>query len=203
MLPSDSILDHLPFSVAVLDRDGNVVRANRALLRTLGVSDVELPGHQLPLTSVDPDDREGIQLALDEARSHGQAQTTFGFTSADGHRGMALLFAKGVGQQQPTESQESLIVSIVDRTDLGYAEANLVQSESLYRSFLEQSPMGVLHLDAVGNVTFENQQFRRILGDDPRFSWIEKNLGTIPEVDINNFFDISNNFLVLFIKVQN
>ncbi len=66
---------------------------------------------------------------------------------------------------------------------LGEVEAALFQSEALYQTFLEQSPIGLAHLDAAGVVTFENHRLRAITGEDPDAAWIGRPVAEIGGLD--------------------
>jgi PAS domain S-box-containing protein len=68
-------------------------------------------------------------------------------------------------------------------TEQTEVEAVLLQSEALYRVFLEQSPMGILHLDAAGVVTFENHAFRQIVGEGVEDAWIGRHPAAIPGLE--------------------
>ncbi|MEZ4698308.1 MAG: PAS domain-containing sensor histidine kinase [Rhodothermales bacterium] len=174
----ESHLNLLPVSVALLDAHNRVVRANRTLEKTLGVDPGSLEGQPVPLDSVVSEDQLAIRRTLADAHGNGRARCDFRYAATDGREASATLFARLINRDDGT-----LLVTVIDQTDLGVAESNMIQSERLYRSFLDQSPMGVLHLDAAGNVTFENNQFRRILGDDPRFSWIGLSVHGAPGMD--------------------
>ena len=65
----------------------------------------------------------------------------------------------------------------------GGATAQPLIPEPHYRSFLEQAPVGVLHLDARGIVTFENHHFRSIVGSTPDDSWLGLPLEGIRRLD--------------------
>jgi PAS domain S-box-containing protein len=58
-------------------------------------------------------------------------------------------------------------VAAFDITDEHQLEDALAQSEARYRAFIEQTPIGVLHLDDAGTVAFENQHARDLLGIEP------------------------------------
>ncbi|MEM1043402.1 MAG: ATP-binding protein [Bacteroidota bacterium] len=66
---------------------------------------------------------------------------------------------------------------------LGEVEYALFQSEALYQTFLEQSPIGLAHLDAEGVVTFENHQLRAITGEDPEAAWIGQRIAEVGGLD--------------------
>lgn len=163
-------LDHLPFAVAVLDSSNRVQYANDAARKILVTEDGPLVGRDLPLSSIEGDDRSSVLEAVASARAGSRATASFRYTNELGSAAMAQMVV------QQIDRDGLLVVSILDQTDFGHTEANLRQSESLYRSVLEHSPMGVLHLDAVGNVTFENEQLRRIVGGPAGLSWVGQNV---------------------------
>ncbi len=69
---------------------------------------------------------------------------------------------------------------VFDLTEQSEMVDALHHSETLYDTFLEQSPVGLVHLDATGTVTFENFRFRQIVGEDPDDAWIGRSAFTIP-----------------------
>src|SRR5690606_30205048 len=75
---------------------------------------------------------------------------------------------------------EGVVFDVTERSEV---EEALFQSEALYRTFLEQSPIGMLHLDAAGTVTFENHQFRQIVGESVEDAWIGRTIGDIEGLD--------------------
>ncbi len=78
----------------------------------------------------------------------------------------------------PTEPLKGVSLDALDEV-----EAALFQSEALYQTFLEQSPIGIAHLDASGLVTFENHQLRAITGEDAEAAWIGRSLAEIEGLD--------------------
>lgn len=64
------------------------------------------------------------------------------------------------------------LVTLEELPDLSDIQHALEHSERLYDTFLQQSPAGILHLDADGNVTFENDQARSLFDAAGGSSWI-------------------------------
>ena len=64
------------------------------------------------------------------------------------------------------------LVLLDERPDNTALHETLAQSELLYDTFLRQAPTGIVHLDAAGNVTFENLQVREIFGDREAERWM-------------------------------
>ena len=48
--------------------------------------------------------------------------------------------------------------------------------EMAYRAFFEQAPVGIVHLDSDGHVTFENHALRQIVGENPDDAWLGRHV---------------------------
>lgn len=71
------------------------------------------------------------------------------------------------------------LIALEELPDLSDIQHALEHSERLYDTFLQQSPAGILHLDADGNVTFENDQARALFDAAGGSSWIGKRVADI------------------------
>lgn len=72
---------------------------------------------------------------------------------------------------------------LLDVTEQREVENALYESAAFYRAFLEQSPIGMLHLDAAGIVTIENHPFRQIVGQGVDDAWIGLNIFQLEALD--------------------
>ncbi len=83
-----------------------------------------------------------------------------------------MVRARGAALTGVKEAALILLDELEDHTAL---EQTLAQSERLYDTFLTQAPTGIVHLDARGNVTFENDQLRQML--DTKDNWSIDDVG--------------------------
>ncbi len=72
-----------------------------------------------------------------------------------------------------------LLVSRLSSDDLP-AERMPGAEEMAYRAFFEQAPVGIVHLDERGIVTFENHALRQIFGEGLEDAWLGRHVLQIP-----------------------
>jgi PAS domain S-box-containing protein len=65
--------------------------------------------------------------------------------------------------------------------------------EMAYRAFFEQAPVGIVHLDGRGMITFENYALRQIVGERPEDAWLGHHVQEIP---------LLSNFLLPLVDVM-
>ncbi|MDX1741581.1 MAG: PAS domain S-box protein, partial [Rhodothermales bacterium] len=68
-----------------------------------------------------------------------------------------------------------LLVSRVSAEDVP-TERMPGAEEMAYRAFFEQAPVGIVHLDEKGTVTFENHALRQIFGENPDDAWLGRHV---------------------------
>lgn len=164
--------DELPAPLLWLRRDGTLTAANEAAARATGYGRAEMLGRPFLLEIIHPEDRHRLTAAL--RAGAGRRTLALRLQRRDGEVRRAELLL------QPLGGEEWAAV-LTDVTEQDALEAALLQSEVLYQTFLEQSPVGVLHLDAGGVVTFENHRLRAMTGGEgPEATWLGRRL---PEVD--------------------
>ncbi|MDA0873856.1 MAG: ATP-binding protein [Bacteroidetes bacterium] len=179
--------DHLRFALEALETDEPCelpIQAGGLHLRGMRVNHREgwfLIGHEAAALTgrpvlaelICPEDRwklaELFELAAREGSSH--AGVRFG---REAHAGVLH-----VVQSVPDEFQ-ALILPLAGQSG---SPAQPLIPEPHYRSFLEQAPIGVLHLDTRGIVTFENHHFRSLVGAMPDDSWLGLPLEGIRRLD--------------------
>lgn len=178
-----SLIEKIPVSVTMLRGNGTVVYANSEVERMTGYRLDEVMGRPFWLEAVHPEDRWKLMGAIRRAIEGKQAVVGLRFlTKARGSRLAEMhLFST-------RHKKENVIEAVVfDVTDRSEVEEALFQSEALYRTFLEQSPIGMLHLDSAGTVTFENHQLRQIIGEFVDDAWIGRTIYSIPGLDARAF----------------
>lgn len=170
-----SLIENIPVCVTVLRPNGTVVFANAEAAAMTGYDIDQMEGRSFWADAVHPEDRWKLMGAQRRAIEGARASVVVRFLTR--RRGPRLaevhLFAA-------TFEREPLIECVAfDVTERSEVEEALFQSEALYRIFLEQSPVGMLHIDAAGTVTFENHQFRQIIGESAEDAWIGRSISEI------------------------
>lgn len=75
-----------------------------------------------------------------------------------------------------------LLLALPRETRTGEVEP-LRPEEMAYRAFFEQAPVGIVHIDGAGVVTFENHALRQIFGEAPADAWIGKQFAAVEKLD--------------------
>ena len=155
----------------VLDADAETFAGYRA---------EDIVGRAFWLEVAHPEDRWRLTDALRRTVEE-RAKTTVSvrFMTPRQEPRLARLYLLPADPSAPAEV-EAFAFDVTEQTDI---ETGLLQSDAFYRAFLEQSPMGILHLDAAGIVTFENHAFRQIVGEGVEDAWIGRRLADMPGLE--------------------
>lgn len=171
-----SLIEKVPVLKLRMRGDGTIIEADDEAERITGYAPEDITGRPFWLEVVHPEDRWKLTEALRRAWDGRTTAVTVRFLSPRQEIRLADLHLLG-----PSRSgADALRMLVFDVTEQHDVEAALLQSEALYRTFLEQSPMGVLHLDKRGIVTFENHPFRQIVGEAVEDAWIGRPIDHIP-----------------------
>ncbi len=173
-----ALVEHLPVAVVTLDAGARVQYANAGAEKLLGKPRAALAGRVFTSEEVLADDRWKMTSAL-HAVQGGEAAV------------LALRLGPDEKRARPVEAhllpglgRGETIAYLLDLTGQREVESALQQSETLYNTFLEQGPVGLIHLDARGTVTFENHRFRQIVGERPEDAWSGLSAFRIPGLDV-------------------
>ncbi|GAB5518392.1 MAG: hypothetical protein RhofKO_06430 [Rhodothermales bacterium] len=175
-----SLVEKIPVLILRMQADGVVLYANSEAERMTGYTLEELRGTPFWVAVVHPEDRWKVVGAVRRAIEGRKAIVAVRFIAASS----AVRFAE-MHLFPPTEERPDEVEAVVfDVTEQSEVEDALFQSEVLYRTFLEQSPMGMLHLDREGLVTFENHQFRQIVGEELEDAWLGRRIYDIDGLEL-------------------
>ena len=176
--PEMSLIEKVPMLLVRMRADGVVVEADVETFAGYRAEDIV--GRAFWLEVAHPEDRWRLTDALRRTAEEG-AKTTVNvrFVTSSQEPRLARLYLLPVDSSTPVEI-EAFAFDITEQTDI---ETGLLQSDAFYRVFLEQSPMGILHLNAAGIVTFENHAFRQIVGEGVEDAWIGRRLAEMPGLD--------------------
>ncbi|NBC17903.1 MAG: PAS domain S-box protein [Bacteroidetes bacterium] len=174
-----SLIEKVPVLKLRMRGDGTVVEAGSEAEQVTGYAVDQITGRPFWLEVVHPEDRWKLTEALRRAWGGRTTAVTVRFLSPRQEIRLADLHLLAP-ERRDTEELRLLALDVTEQHDV---EAALLQSEALYRTFLEQSPMGVLHLDKRGIVTFENHPFRQIVGEAVEDAWIGRRIDHIAGLD--------------------
>lgn len=178
-----SLIEKIPVSITMLGLDGTVIYANSEVERMTGYGLEEILGRPFWLEAVHPEDRWKLMGALRRAIEGERAVVGVRFLTK--RRGPRLAEMHLYSTKHEAETiLEGVVFDVTERSEV---EEALFQSEALYRTFLEQSPIGMLHLDSAGTVTFENHQFRQIIGESADDAWIGRTIYSIQGLESRLF----------------
>jgi PAS domain S-box-containing protein len=174
-----SLIEKIPALVVRMQMDAVLRYANAEGFQLLGYTAVELLRQPSFMEVVHPEERwkllEGIRATLE----HGRALVNLRLLTRN--QRVRLVEMHLFLAVPPHDGDIEAVV--FDVTEQSETEEALLRSDLLYRTFIEQSPIGMLHLDETGLVTFENHPFRQIVGENPEDAWIGLNIFEIPGLD--------------------
>lgn len=174
-----SLIEKIPVLVLRMQADGTVVFANHEAERMTGLPLEAILGRPFWRDAVYPEDRWKMVGAVRRALEGRKAVVGLRFYTGDQQMRSAEMHLFPPTAERPDEF-EAVVFDVTEQSEV---EEALFQSEVLYKTFLEQSPMGLLHVDEEGRITFENHQFRRLIGESPSDTWIGQNIYKIPGLD--------------------
>ena len=168
---AEGFAEDAPVALARVQKNGTPRYVNREFERLTGYTRDDDFASWLEV--VHPEDRHRITAAL---RSPDRTVVSFRFQRGDG------AMRRGEVHLQPSATGD-LHAVLLDVTEQDEVEAALMQNEALYQIFLEQSPVGVLHVDRERVVTFENHRLRMMTGEEAEDAWIGRPLGEIEGIE--------------------
>jgi len=188
-----AVLDTAGALVVVLDRDGHIVRFNRACEQTTGYSFDEVKGHLLWDMLLVPEEVEPVRAVFEELRAGqfpSQARTGTSvenfWVTKDGQR--RLIAWSNTVLLDTTDKVEYVIGTGLDVTERRKAEEALSESEARYRAVVENADSAILQMDRDGNITFINRFAQEFFGYREEEILGRNVVGTIvPEHDTSGY----------------
>ena len=180
-----AVLDTAGALVVVLDREGHIVRFNRACERTTGYSFDEVKGHLLWDMLLVPEQVEPVKVIFEELRA-GQfpSQVENFWVTRDGQR--RLIAWSNTVLLGATGQVEYVIGTGLDVTERRQTEEALSKSEARYRDVVENADSAILQMDRNGNITFFNRFAQEFFGYREEEILGRNVVGTIvPERDVS------------------
>ncbi len=161
-----AILDTAGALILVVDRDGRIIRFNRACEETSGYALAEVTGR--PLWDLQPDDASARQVRdVVEAISRGDFPRKHEGVWAAPNGGTRLIAWSTTGLRSPGGQVEYGVWIGLDITERKQAEAELRSSEERYRALIENVKDGVALIQD-DRLLFVNDAFLSMFGqEDP------------------------------------
>jgi PAS domain S-box-containing protein len=161
-----AVLDTAGTLVVVLDRQGRIVRFNRACERTTGFSSEEVDGEFVWNFFLLPEEVEPVKAVFAELQA-GQFPNRYEncWVTRDG--GQRLIAWSNTALLDESGSVEYVVATGIDITGRREAEEALRQSQETYRRLslaIEQSPSTVVITDTEGRIEYANPRFSELTG---------------------------------------
>jgi two-component system, chemotaxis family, CheB/CheR fusion protein len=158
-----AVLDTIPNLVMVLDREGRIVRCNRAFERALGYPLAEARGRVPWEAFVVPEEAGAVRAAfasLLASRAPGQHENRW--RTRDGE--LRLLSWSDTAILDAAGEVEHVVGTATDVTERHWAEEDLLRTNQALRTLIEASPLAICALDRDGIVQVWSPAAERIFG---------------------------------------
>ena len=157
-----TLMDRIPQPALSMNTAGLARYVNEAVAQAMQSDASRLMGRPVLAELICPEDRWKLAELLEIAAREGSSHATVRF-GREARTGVLHVV------QSVADEFQALILPL---TGQGHSAPTTLVPEVQYQSFLEQAPVGILHLDARGTVTFENHHFRTLVGQTPDDSWL-------------------------------
>ena len=200
------ISDNAADMIGVVDASGNRIYNSRSYTRVLGYDENELKSSSA-FDQIHIDDRARVREAADEARRTGVGKTLeYRIRHKDGT--WRVLESTASVIRTPAGDTQKLVIVNRDITERKEAAESLRQSESGYRSMVEDAPYGIFRCRSDGKLLSTNPAFQRILGYENRDELLQRNLadevfGSSSEFQkLKNFLDDGREFKDVAVELK-
>jgi len=168
------ISDNAADMIAVVDMNGNRIYNSQSYSRVLGYNQEELK-HSSAFEQIHPEDREKVQRAAADARQTGIGRTLeYRIRHKDGS--WRVLESTASVIRGPSGEPQKLVIVNRDVTERREAAESLRQSESGFRSMVEDAPYGIFRCRSNGKLLSANPAFQRMLRYDLADELLQTNL---------------------------
>jgi two-component system, cell cycle sensor histidine kinase and response regulator CckA len=166
--------DNAADMIAVVDMDGKRIYNSQSYGRVLGYDESELKSSS-SFEQIHPEDRERVREAAAEARVAGVGRTLEYRIRHKNGSWLVLESTASVIRSRSGEPQKLVIVNR-DITERKKAAESLRQSESGFRSMVEDAPYGIFRCRSDGRLVSANPAFERMLGYEDPHKLLQSNL---------------------------
>jgi two-component system, cell cycle sensor histidine kinase and response regulator CckA len=168
------ISDNAADMIAVVDMDGRRIYNSQSYSRVLGYQEDELRSSS-SFEQIHVDDRERVRAAAEEARRTGVGKALeYRIRHKDGT--WRVLESTASVIRSPAGEPQKLVIVNRDVTERKQAAESLRQSESGFRSVVEDAPYGIFRCRSDGKILSANPALQRMLGYEDREKLLRRNL---------------------------
>ena len=154
-----AVVEAVPGTFYVFDRQGLFVRWNRAAQKVIGVPDELMPQTNV-LSIVCEEDRPLIARKIEEAFATGYAEAEARVVQADGEVRWRFM----TGKRIDIGDRSYLVGTGLDVTERKRAEQALRESEAKLQAILDSSPVPIAWTDDSGRVEYINRKVTELFG---------------------------------------
>ena len=166
------ISDNAADMIAVVDMDGKRIYNSQSYSRVLGYGEAELRSSS-SFEQIHVDDRERVRAAAEEARRTGVGKVLeYRIRHKDGT--WRVLESTASVIRSPAGEPQKLVIVNRDITERKKAAESLRQSESGFRSVVEDAPYGIFRCRSDGKIVSANPALQRMLGYENREELLQK-----------------------------
>jgi len=168
------ISDNAADMIAVVDMEGKRIYNSQSYGRVLGYEENELRSSS-SFEQIHVDDRERVREAAEEARRTGIGKPLeYRIQHKDGTWRVFESTASVI--RSPAGEPQKLVIVNRDVTERKKAAESLRQSESGFRSVVEDAPYGIFRCRSDGKILSANPALQRMLGYEDREELLRRNL---------------------------
>jgi two-component system, cell cycle sensor histidine kinase and response regulator CckA len=168
------ISDNAADMIAVVDMDGKRIYNSQSYSRVLGYDQDELKSSS-SFEQIHDEDRERVRAAAEGARRTGVGETLeYRIRHKDGT--WRVLESTASVIRSPAGEPQKLVIVNRDITERKKAAESLRQSESGFRSMVEDAPYGIFRCRSDGKLVSANPAFQRMLGYENQEELLQRNL---------------------------
>src|SRR5882762_8134738 len=167
------ISDNAADLIAVVDMGGKRIYNSQSYQRVLGYDESELKNSSA-FEQIHEDDRDRVREAAEEARRTGFGKALeYRIRHKDGT--WRVLESTASVIRTPSGEPQKLVIVNRDITERKEAAESLRQSESGFRSMVEDAPFGIFRCRSDGKLFSTNPAFQRMLGYEDREELLQRN----------------------------
>ncbi len=170
-----ALLDQMPAMVLRMQTDGTVLAVNKEAPRRTGFSDKDIVGIRFWSRVVLPEDLSQVEECIRTVTAETASMVTFQYRTAKGvvrRAEMHLYFSEAY--------EVEAVVFDLTRFESGGEEQELNQT---LRRAIDQSPVGMLWVDAGGSVRYMNNRVQELVGITTADSWKQRLVDEAPGFD--------------------
>ena len=156
---TDTVLNSLPGTFFLMDKEGKLLRWNKNLENEFGYNAEDIKD-SYTIDFIDPGDHNKVGKAIIEAYRNGYATIEANLIAKNGKKVPFFL----TGTRFVVENKEYIIGTGIDITERVEARNELEKSRELFKQLFKNSPIGIAMVSDSGEIQQVNPSFSRIFG---------------------------------------